>query len=169
MRFKLRPFRSCSWVEELSGQINLADAAVHISYALKGDLSNILLPQEEPSQRKDELWRTTCFEFFWRQPDEQSYVEVNLAPAGHWNCYGFTNTRTGMHQSDVFSLQSIQQRRGADHFMLDAVMKFNGKALQPAVFGVSSVIAHGNNVSYFSLEHGDKPDFHNSIYHSLRM
>src|ERR1700733_5062755 len=52
--------------------------------ATPDDLNNVVLPDvvsPETRQRRDELWKTTCFEFFFGAQDKKSYFEMNLSPS----------------------------------------------------------------------------------------
>jgi hypothetical protein len=44
-------------------------------------------------QRRDGLWRHTCVEAFFGPTDAPPYVELNVAPAGHWALYAFEDYR----------------------------------------------------------------------------
>jgi hypothetical protein len=81
----------------LSGRIRRRAGRLGIRFLLQGDLSLVTLasPAAQP-RRRDDLWRTTCFEFFLGAATDPGYWEVNLSPAGHWNVYRFKDYRQGM-------------------------------------------------------------------------
>jgi hypothetical protein len=59
-----------------------------LQYSLAGKSADIFLPSPSAHPgRKDELWQTTCFEFFLAAKDQPGYWEFNLAPSGNWNVY----------------------------------------------------------------------------------
>jgi hypothetical protein len=104
--FALQPFRPHGQPSSLGdpahsltlcGRIRRRASRLEIRFLLQGDLSLVSLasPAAQP-RRLDDLWRTTCFEFFLGAAADPGYWEVNLSPAGHWNVYRFTDTRQGM-------------------------------------------------------------------------
>ena len=79
---------------------------LELSYNLRpaqrdGDLLAVSLPSIQPSSvpmqgdRRDELWKHSCFEAFIGVPGSQQYWEFNVSPLGHWNLYSFERYRQG--------------------------------------------------------------------------
>ena len=48
------------------------------------------------TDRRDGLWRTTCFEAFVARPGEPGYWEFNFSDQVGWNVYRFSGQRQGM-------------------------------------------------------------------------
>ncbi len=72
-----------------------ADGALKLVYALSGDLSRLHVPLPCPPERRDGLWKRTCFEVFVAQPGHAPYREFNFSPAGHWQAFTFSSYRQG--------------------------------------------------------------------------
>src|SRR5690606_32304204 len=70
--------------------------ALKITYRLRGDLSAIRFPARAEPKHVDGLWRTTCFEAFFRDVGGKGYCEVNFSPSTEYAIYEFTDYREGM-------------------------------------------------------------------------
>ena len=53
----------------------------------------ILLHEGNSLERKDELWKMTCFEMFLNPIGQKQYYEFNVSLEGAWNCYHFAGYR----------------------------------------------------------------------------
>jgi hypothetical protein len=72
----------------VSGTVDRQKNMFCVQYTLAGDLEEIFLPPSISSPaRKDELWRTTCFELFIAVKESPQYWEFNMSPSGDWNVY----------------------------------------------------------------------------------
>ncbi|QPQ55765.1 DOMON-like domain-containing protein [Allosphingosinicella flava] len=146
--------------------------------------------------RKDELWRTTCFEAFLRVGEDSAYREFNFAPSGEWNCYRFTRYREGMvpekHVGDPAIGTYLRHEPLSDHddglaaglgpldrfdtpfFMLTATLELQPTMLPldaPWHLALSAVIEERNGrISYWALKHPPgKPDFHHQDCFALEL
>jgi hypothetical protein len=84
--FSLKPFPSPDILHylEISGNIGRRPKMLTISYALRGFLSEVIIPAPaDVPARKNSLWEETCFEFFPGKKNSDQYWEFNLSPAGH--------------------------------------------------------------------------------------
>ena len=106
------------------------------------------------AERKDELWKTTCFEIFLLKNDG-SYIEGNFSPNGSWNFYQFSSLRENMAPLEIEAPQ-IEKK---DHQLnikgaldLDPFHQFN----------ITCVIKDLNGqIEYYALKHSQNiPDFH---------
>ncbi len=144
------------------------------------DFKKIILGHREDGgtptggQRRNELWKGTCFECFIPSRKSNAYLEFNGAPDRSWNWYSFKNYRDGMQdfkllesacpkqnvwaQSDRFlecewalpliGIQQGFQSVGENHHDFDKV-------------GLSLVMHTTEATTYWALQHdGVKPDFH---------
>lgn len=123
---------------------------------------------KEPS-RKDDLWKTTCFEAFFSVPSTKSYWEVNLSPSGDWNVYHFDDYRSGMKEEvkiDKVTMVKMENQRSYKATLhLDALDGGAPKMMlhnTPLDFSVAAVIQRNDDTqSFWAVEHtGDEPDFH---------
>ena len=113
-------------------------------------------------ERRNELWKSTCFEAFFAIEGDPSYWEANFAPAGGWNVYGFASCREGMRLEagalEVRASASDGEWRFEASFGPDLIAATSGRL----EVGLTAVIAApSGELSYWALTHPEeKPDFH---------
>ena len=174
----LKPFNSEPRLK-ISFSVARNSTAIEFTFALTGglpiDLAEIVIPElktEEKRERRDELWKQTCFEIFVGCADERSYLEFNLSPSGDWNAYAFEAYREGMRpvsdssgiavshnanpQSDMRTWTAVASTNGGDG-ELSKLLKSRS-----LVLGATAVIEYQDGSrEYWALTHaGEKPDFH---------
>ena len=80
-QFALQPFSSNNLIFalQITGNITRAANNLNLNYELTGDLSQIEIPSiaDKPT-RKNELWQTTCLEFFLGIKNSTQYWEFNI-------------------------------------------------------------------------------------------
>lgn len=87
--FSLIPFPDSDIPDiKISGRVERTSHLFTIRYSLTGIIETILFPaaSSHPA-RKDDLWKSTCFEFFIALPNDPQYWEFNMSPSGDWNVY----------------------------------------------------------------------------------
>jgi hypothetical protein len=138
-----------------------AMATTNIWFGIGAPASRFLIPTSDDPQRKDELWKTTCFEAFLRAEGETGYNEWNFSPSGDWAAYSFTGRREGMANTDVGSPPYIRMENNLTWWTLGATIAIEAdKSWQ---FSLSAVIEEKDGTkSYWALHHPlpDEPDFH---------
>ncbi|MEC4813989.1 MAG: DOMON-like domain-containing protein [Scytonema sp. PMC 1069.18] len=165
--FSLYPFPSTKSLPKLkiAGNIARYDNQLTITYALFGDLQQVVIPSvSDIPTRKHELWKDTCFEFFIGVQDSEQYWEFNLSPTGDWNVYHFNGYRQGMQEETDFTTLPFSIYNQADsvtlaiNIDLDKIISLE----QSLDVAIASVIKHNDGEdSYWALTHqGEKPDFH---------
>jgi hypothetical protein len=114
--------------------------------------------------RRDELWKSTCFEFFLSEPDQTSYFELNLALNGDWNAYVFADYRDGMRLAAGLSATPLQAVSSSDDSLelSGEIHLADFPLVGPVVLGATAVLEYQDGVKeYWALAHkGEKPDFH---------
>jgi len=137
-----------------------AVATTNIWFGIGAPASRFVIPETDDAGRKDELWRTTCFEAFLRPLAQGSYMEWNFAPSGDWAAYGFTGYREGMAEAEVGQPPYIRIEDNLTWWTLGATIAVEaGKKWD---FGLSVVLEEANGAkSYWALAHASgRPDFH---------
>jgi hypothetical protein len=146
-----------------------------LDYMVRGDTSAMAIAGSAEPARRDELWRTTCFEAFVCEQPGGAYVELNLSPSNEWAAYGFTSYRSDMRPLEQVPDPEI--RVVADEALLElfANVDLTGvpavSILKPWYVGISAVIegADGNR-SYWALAHPPgEPDFHHRDCFALQL
>jgi hypothetical protein len=130
-----------------------------------GRLEDLAIPKRvRLPERRDGLWKDTCFEVFLAIRGALRYWEFNLSPAGHWNVYRFTSYREGMAAEPAFTDLpfTVEAQRHALTFALELDLgKIVSEDLALEV-AISAVLRHmDGSLTYWALTHcGSQPDFH---------
>ncbi len=152
----------------IMGTITLEDSTVNVTYRLSGATGQIKYAStggEAQSVRKNELWRTTCFEVFMKLPADAAYWEYNLAPdGGGWNVYRFTGYRSALQpELEITAIKLDPEIAQTGIAGLRAKLPLPAPLLgKKLAVGISAVIEdRDGRLHYFALRHAaDKPDFH---------
>lgn len=64
-------------------------------------LANNEINKSQKYLRKDDLWKTTCFEFFLKNKSSNQYLEMNLSCNNEWNLYLFKNYRERENKEEL--------------------------------------------------------------------
>ncbi|CAL8981351.1 hypothetical protein RHODGE_RHODGE_03483 [Rhodoplanes serenus] len=136
-----------------------------LSYAVTGAIDALRLPPAGPPERRDGLWRHTCFEAFLGTVPGGPYVEINLSPSTAWAAYRFDRYRAGMRPLPGFSTPAIAVERGAETFTLRAELALGAvPALTTAAtwrLALAAVVEDRDGISHWALAHPPgPPDFH---------
>lgn len=145
----------------------LADDTLRLYYQISGELSALVIAPPAACARQDNLWQSTCFEIFLREPSAKTYLEINVSPSTQWAAYRFADYRgdainapdiptieTDTHSTPgALTLQSrltlppwLSDHRGDLQMNLAAVLEFTD-----------------GSKSYWALTHpADRPDFHHA-------
>jgi hypothetical protein len=135
-------------------------ATTNIWFGVGAPAGRFVIPQATDPGRRDELWRTTCFETFLQRSGEDAYREWNFAPTGNWAAYDFSAYRESMAEADVRP-QYVRMEDNFTWFGLGATIAV--EADPEWRLGVSVVLEEQDGTkSYWALAHpdGGKPDFH---------
>jgi len=137
-----------------------AVATTNIWFGIGAPVSRFVIPEADEPARKDELWRTTCFEAFLRPLAQDSYMEWNFAPSGDWAAYGFTGYREGMAAVEVGQPPYIRREDNLTWWTLGATIAVPADTNWE--LGLSAVLEEKDGTkSYWALAHPrEKPDFH---------
>ena len=164
---QLQPFPSNNSLPniKINTTVSRQNTKLKLKYLLQGNLQQLVLPAiNNKVERKDNLWQTTCFEFFLAVFHSRHYWEFNLAPTGDWNVYYFTNYRRGMKPSKSFDSLPFIIKTNDSTYQLEIEIN-----LQSIIAGntflelaVATVIEDTNhNLSYWAITHpGIQADFH---------
>ncbi len=63
------PAHPCGDVRSLTCAVTREAAGIRLNYELVGELSRLMIPKRRGGSRRDELWKHTCFEAFFRGDD----------------------------------------------------------------------------------------------------
>lgn len=139
---------------------------ITLRFEVAGAAAVVWPAEETEGQRRDELWKKTCFECFIGG-STTSYVEWNFSPGGDWAAYEFDSYRAGMRPVAV-PAPTIQQSSTGDlaRYEIDFELGENA-AWSSVAISLTSVVIEKNSDGilsapfYWALSHaGTKPDFH---------
>lgn len=140
----------------------LSDGALALRYAVDADAGSLQIPASASAERRDELWRHSCFELFVAT-GARSYREFNFSPSGDWAVYDFASYRDAMLKPPVDQPPFVR-RDAADLAFTVTVPAALLQDVQAgaAALGISAVIEDAaSRLSYWSLRHAPgNPDFH---------
>lgn len=165
---KLISFNSTPLSEALqisAKSLRVNSQTIELEFHLEGQLESILWPEFTPlpAARKNDLWKTTCFEAFFSTSSELStpYFEINCSPRGDWNAYTFESYRQGMNLAQSIEVKLLKREIHSHqaHFVLQIC---GSLPESPLLTSLTSVIQFTDGTtSYWALEHEPgKADFH---------
>jgi hypothetical protein len=172
--FSLIPFSdNCPHAEiEITGQIERFNQQLSIIFQLTGEIAKIAVTPADPNpSRQNELWQTTCFEFFLGLKGSPKYWEFNLSPEGHWNIYRFDDYREGMAEELAFQSLPFLVKIKPDSLTLSLSLDLEAiisptQALEASITtviqsNINNLISEKDAITYWALTHvGQEADFH---------
>ncbi len=164
-----RPFKVWATVDHIAS-LGAAVATTNIWFGVSAPAERFVIAPLSQPWRADELWRTTCFEAFFRAAGADSYREWNFAPWGNWAAYDFSKYREDMAKADVGSPPYIRIEDNFTWWTVGATIAV--EASQAWRLGLSVVLEEQDGTkSYWALAHppGDKPDFHHADCFAARL
>ena len=144
-----------------------------IEFQLTADLRTIrFVPMICRPQRRDELWRHTCFELFARHGGEPGYCEFNFAPCGDWAAYVFEDYRGARRDAAQRAVEVAVQTSAQDQIQLRARVDLGSAFATNATrwdeaswrLNCAAVIeGMDGSLSYWAVHHPrPQPDFHDA-------
>ena len=153
---------------------------LELSYNLRpaqpdADLHGLSLPSHAPAtvppasvpiqgERRDGLWKHSCFEAFIGLPGSEQYWELNVSPLGHWNLYSFESYRQAGSGFVEALPPSVTVRHTQRDCRCDVVLDLGSWWPSEGMpdLGLTMVVEEINGrLSYWALSHpGDTADFH---------
>jgi hypothetical protein len=165
--FSLIPFGKDSTLPDLEviGTIARRDPFLLIQFTLLGAVDQVVLPASSKApQRKNNLWETTCLEFFIGIKNTSSYWEFNLSPSGDWNIYRFEDYRKAMIEEPAYAELPFTTESEPDAFSLSLKIDLDeiipvGRMLDVGISTVTQL--KDSKITHWALTHaGTKADFH---------
>ncbi len=145
--------------------VRRATDSLALRFRLDGRLDRVAVPPVRAPERRNGLWRHTCFEVFVRRTGEPGYAEFNFSPSGDWAAYRFDGYGSGMRELEVVQAPTAEIQRGDGR--LDVTLRVapvpdpwsRAGALRIAM---SAVVEDADGaLAYWALAHPEgAPDFH---------
>jgi hypothetical protein len=146
-----------------------SSATCNIWFGIGAPLDRFAVSPSDHPTRRDELWKTTCFEAFVQGEGENAYREYNFAPSGDWTAYDFSARREGMGEAELANPPYIRLEDNLTWWTLGATFAIEvGRQWR---LGLSAVIEESDGTkSYWALVHdGQTPDFHDPACFTARL
>jgi hypothetical protein len=130
----------------------------------------LALPAPARPGRRDELWKTTCFEMFAQLDDEPGYQEHNFSPSRNWAAYAFTSHRQGRRDLDI-AAPAVSGWGDVTGYALEVKLDLRALWASPCRIGLSAIIEEADGTrSYWALAHPPgEPDFHHPDCFALEL
>lgn len=165
--FSLIPFPAPAIPDiTITGHISRPGNLIALRYLLMGSAEDILLPSPvEHSSRKDDLWMTTCFEFFLACKGQSQYWEFNMSPSRDWNVYRMdAYRRVGFREETSIQRLPFEARKEGNAFVLNVVVDLS-PIFQPDALlemGITAIIQtkYGNETCWALTHPAAQADFH---------
>ncbi len=144
-------------------------ASTNIWFGIGAPASRFVIADAAESERADDLWQTTCFEAFLRDPKGEAYREWNFAPSGQWAAYDFTSRREGRTDADV-AVPYVRVEDNMIWWTLGATIAADADVRWE--LGLSAVLEEKDGTkSFWALAHPnpEKPDFHDPACFAARL
>ena len=163
--FTLRSFAPPPASLTLTGSVHRDGDRLSLHYRLEDPEGLVLVPPATAEPRRcDELWTSTCLEFFLAEPGTGPYWEVNLSPSGDWNFYRLRGYRQGLAPEPAISALPFAVERQGDGLDLRLDMDLGALPLagRPLELAVTAVVElRDGEILYWALTHpGAEADFH---------
>lgn len=158
---ELEPFAAGGAATRIEAWAEREGATLWARWLVDAPLNDLVLPISDQPTRRDELWRTTCFELFVGG-EGAPYLEINAAPSGDWAAYRFDGPRGGMVPL-VLDPPTITLDMGEEWISVEATVTLPPEfASAPLSLNIAAVIETTDGaLSHWALVHpADKPDFH---------
>jgi len=139
-----------------------------LDYRVNDPAGALVVPAAAAGERRDNLWKRTCFEAFILMPGTEAYYELNLSPSTQWAAYRFDSFRAGMADAERTVSPQLEWVKTQGGFELNARIDLSGLAGllgdAPWRLGLTAVIEDGpDQLSYWALTHPPGgQDFHNA-------
>jgi len=165
--FRLIPLPASATLQiHITGKIKRLENQLSIRYEVQGEMDKLLFPAPtESPTRKDDLWKSTCFEFFIAIQDQPHYWEFNMSPSGNWNVYAMDAYRqVNMREEYAFTQLPFEFRKTRDEVSLDISVDLNPIVPPEQILqiGITTIVqTKDSNESSWALAHpGQHADFH---------
>jgi hypothetical protein len=165
----LLPFGDVAAWHDLRASAVRGPGALQLRWTLASDGADLgtLLRLPSPAagpRRLDDLWQHTCVEAFVAATDQESYLELNLSPAGDWNVYALQGYRQGLEPLAGLTSLPAHIVRQPQRLQLSVSLPLPpamAAAPQLAV-GLTAVLEDvAGELSYWALHHpAAQADFH---------
>lgn len=153
-------------IRAVTASVTATPQGCEAEFRLDGRIPGIVLPPHAGPERRDNLWKTTCFEIFWQPLGDTYYREFNLSPSGCWAAYDFDSFREGMRDAPVDAIAIA-----CSHDDTGLVLRASIAAAlpDPAQVALNAIVEHPDGgLQFWALAFPPgKPEFHSEACRAL--
>jgi len=156
---------------EIKATLEIRDKKIKGSFEITGELEHYLFDKLKKQNRKDELWKRTCFELFLANRDRPNYYELNMSPSSEWNFYHFSDYKKEMKEEKNISTPSIYLSKTPKGYLFSFEFELYTNILNDNfIFNLAVILLDTQGVRHFYSIHRKekKVDFHDRIYWALK-
>lgn len=172
--FALRPFSPSPLRLTVDGEVSREENGdLLVRFKLRGEIEHLRIDVASANpERKDELWKKTCFECFIQPEGQESYTEINVSPSGDWACYQFDRYRENRKNAASVSSISSEIVESSNETLIFSFRVPAAVASTDAIrLGVTMVVLDDDNrTTYWAMSHTrSSPDFHDENSFDLKL
>jgi len=162
MKHQLTPYKQSSKVKIIS-TLEQNKNLLHLTFKLSGDIKHYKFPKTKKQERKDELWKESCFELFLATEDEEAYYEFNFSPTLAWNSYRLEYYRAEPKKIDEVELIEFEVKQTKETLLVEITLDV--QTLKFDTYNLATILLNKQEErEFWSLKaKGDTPDFHNPL------
>jgi len=162
MKHQLIPYKKSSNIKIIS-TLEQNKNLLHLTFKLSGAIENYKLPKTKKQERKDELWRESCFELFLATEEEEAYYEFNFSPTLAWNVYRLEYYRAEPKMIDEVELVEFEVKQTKETLFIEIILDV--QTLQFNSYNLATIVLNKQDErEFWSLKaKGDTPDFHSRL------
>ena len=123
-------------------------------------LRGVLSLTDGSGERRNGLWKSTCFELFIGEPLTSEYREFNFSPGGDWAAYHFDGYRAGMRNEELPMPPEIISDWKTDSLVLNAQLSLHDLSDGSRLNFAAVIDERDFHQSLWATDHAEKPDFH---------
>jgi len=162
MKHQLTPYNQNSNIKIIS-TLEQNKNLLHLTFKLSGDIKHYKFPKTKKEERKDELWRGSCFELFLATEEDEAYYEFNFSPTLAWNSYRLEYYRAEPKKIDEVELIEFEVKKTQETLFIEIILDV--QTLQFNSYNLATILLNKQDKrEFWSLKaKGDTPDFHSRL------
>jgi len=149
-RFILKNHHKIQSDIQVEAQFEIEDKTLRLEFNIEGEIENYIFLKPSTQERANDLWKATCFEFFFGYKGSKSYTEVNISPSTKWNIYSFKGYRELLKEKNILTQPSIKVFQEKNRYSLLVTSNFNESFLNNGlVFNLAVILLDKNHIRHF--------------------
>lgn len=147
----------------INSTFEIKKKSISLSFTLQGELEEYFFEEPRAKKRANELWRTTCFELFLANRENEDYYELNFSSSLAWNFYHLSAYRAEVQEVELLFEPQIEIHIKENVFQVSFEVEVEACFLEQFnLYNVASILlTKENKRTFWSEKHLTAvPDFH---------